>query len=130
MKPTLLHRPASVLALFSAYTYPCALIEEAAEQARERGVPLEAVAIVSPVDTCLVTVGIGMAPVPFVSVAAQEDAIVRDVTRLIATVPQDVSVCWRLFHGRRRQAIRELLGQAPGFGRGGLRPLSPRAQES
>jgi hypothetical protein len=120
----IVHRPYSVVALFNVYSSADALIAEASELARDRGVGLEVIAIVSPLRAWLITIGRGMAPVPVlpVSQAAEEDAVVRGVARLVGAVPPDVSVRWRIFNGSGRRALREAAGQAPASSLGDLAP--------
>jgi hypothetical protein len=114
-KRAVVHRPASVVALFDVYSDPGDLLTEAAGDARRRGVGLEAVAVVTPLRAWLITIGRGMAPVPVppISRQSEEDAVVRTVAELVGKVPRDIPVCWRIFHGTRRRALREIIGQVP-----------------
>ena len=108
-KCAVIHRRASVVALFDVYSDPGDLLGEAADDARRRGVALEAIGIVTPLRAWLITIGRGMAPLPVlpVSPGEEEDAVVRSVTELVGTVPRDVPVRWRIFHGTRRRAFSE-----------------------
>jgi hypothetical protein len=111
-----MNRPSGVLALFDAHSDAGELVREAAELARSRGVGLEVVAVVSPLIGWLLLVGRSTTQVSLPSTAAQSDDVVRSIARLIATVPRDVSVRWRIFHGRRRRALRALGCRAPQSG--------------
>jgi hypothetical protein len=123
-KTEIVHRSSSVVALFNVYSDPGELIAEASELARRRGVCLEAIAIDAPLRAWLISFGRGMSPLPVlpVSAAAEEDAVVRGVARLMGTVPPDVSVRWRIFKGSRRQAMREATGATSLPGPAGVRP--------